>query len=248
MTMHPDWIVPDWPVPSGVRAIITTRAGGVSRRPYDSFNLGVLVGDDPAAVAENRARLRAVLPSDPVWLRQVHGADVVDADAHPELPHADASIASRAGTVCVIQVADCIPVLFADRTGSTVAAAHAGWRGLAAGVLAHTVQAMAARGTAPCDILAHIGPGIGPDAFEVGAEVRAAFTAQDDEAAHAFKPKAEGKWMANLHWLARRALERAGVTHIYGNPLCTVSDPSRFYSYRRDKITGRMAALIWRTS
>jgi len=246
MTVHPDWIVPGWPAPPGVRAIITTRAGGVSTGPYGSFNLGVSVGDDPAAVAENRARLRAALPSDPVWLRQVHGAQVVDADAHPELPHADASVASRTGTVCAIQLADCIPVLFADRTGSVVAAAHAGWRGLAAGVIANTVQAMVARGAASGDILAYIGPGIGPDAFEVGADVYAAFTVQDDEAVHAFRPKAEGKWMADLHALVRRALTRAGVTRLYGEPSCTVSDPARFYSYRRDRITGRMAALVWR--
>lgn len=246
MTVHPGWIVPDWPAPPGVHAIITTRTGGVSMGPYASFNLGISVGDDPAAVAANRARLRSVLPADPVWLRQVHGAEVVDADAHPELPHADASVASRNGTVCAIQAADCIPVLFADRAGTVVAAAHAGWRGLAAGVLDNTVQAMIARGAASRDVLAYIGPGIGPAAFEVGADVYAAFTAQDDRAADAFRPGAKGRWMADLHALVRRALTRAGVTRIYGERSCTVSDPARFYSYRRDKITGRMAAVIWR--
>ena len=238
-------IVPDWPAPQRVRALITTRAGGVSNGPYASLNLGTAVGDDPQAVAENRARLRAELPADPVWLKQVHGADVADADAHPVLPRADASIASTAGTVCAIQVADCIPVLFADVAGRAVAAAHAGWRGLAGGVIENTVRAMNARGAAARDVLAYVGPGIGASAFEVGADVYEAFTGSDPGAAAAFSPQRPGKWLADLHGLVRRALARAGVTRVHGEPLCTVSDPARFFSYRRDRVTGRLAALVW---
>lgn len=246
MTRHPDWIIPDWPAPPGVRALITTRAGGVSSGPYGTLNLGTSVGDEPDAVAENRARLRAVLPGDPVWLKQVHGADVIDADAHPVLPHADASIASGAGTVCVIQVADCIPVLFTDVRGTVVAAAHAGWRGLAGGVLQNTIRAMQVRGVSTDEILAYIGPGIGPSAFEVGGDVYEAFTAHDTGASGAFAAQPHGKWLADLHALVRRALVGAGVARVHGEPLCTVSCPERFFSYRRDRITGRMAGLVWR--
>ncbi len=247
MSLHPEWIVPVWPAPPNVRAVVTTRAGGVSAGPYRSLNLGTAVGDDPERVAENRARLRAAVPADPVWLKQVHGAEVVDADAHPVLPHADASIATRAGAVCAIQIADCLPVLFTDTRGTVVAAAHAGWRGLAEGVLRNTVEAFKRRGASPRDLLAYIGPGIGPQAFEVGDEVYEAFTARDAAASHAFSRLREGKWLANLHALARDALHEAGVTLVYGSPTCTVSDPERFFSYRRDRITGRMAALVWRT-
>jgi len=246
MNPHPDWLIPDWPAPPTVRALITTRAGGVSTGPYASLNLGTSVGDDPDAVAANRARLRACLPADPVWLKQVHGADVVDADAHPRLPHADASIASQPRTVCAIQVADCVPVLFADVRGRAVAAAHAGWRGLAGGVLANAIAAMHAHGVAAEEMLAYIGPGIGPAAFEVGADVYEAFTASDAGACAAFVQHRPGKWLADLHAFVRRALRAAGVTRVYGGMLCTVSDPARFFSYRRDRVTGRMAALVWR--
>ncbi|MGE5526297.1 MAG: peptidoglycan editing factor PgeF [Rhodospirillaceae bacterium] len=246
MNPHPGWIIPDWPAPACVRSIITTRDGGVSTGPYATLNLGISVGDDATAVTENRRRLRAALPDEPVWLKQVHGAKVIDADAKPSLPDADASIASLAGTVCAIQVADCIPVLFTDVRGSVVAAAHAGWRGLAVGVLANTISAMQARGVTSSEILAYIGPGIGPSAFEVGSDVYKAFTAVDPATATAFSPHQPGKWLADLHALARRALQRAGVWRIYGDPLCTVSDKARFFSYRRDKTTGRMAALVWR--
>ena len=245
MTRHPDWIVPDWPAPRNVRALVTTRAGGVSGGPYESLNLGVSTGDDPAAVAENRARLRAALPGEPVWLKQVHGATVADADLCPALVPADASVATQAGVVCAIQVADCIPVLFADTRGCAVAAAHAGWRGLAAGVLENTVDALRARGVPPEDVLAYIGPGIGPSAFEVGADVYEAYTRNDADAAAAFARKGADKWLADLHALARRALAKAGVVRIHGEPACTYSDRARFFSYRRDRITGRMAALIW---
>ncbi len=240
---HPDWIVPDWPAPANIRAIITTRAGGVSRGPFASLNLGLRTGDDPQAVAANRARLRAALPQEPKWLRQVHGGDVVDADALTGTPEADASIARRAETVCAVMIADCVPVLLADRDGTVVAVAHAGWRGLAVGVIENTVSAL---GRDPGGLLAYLGPGIGPRAFEVGLDVRDAFLARDPQAAAAFAPQAPGKWLADLFLLARQRLQRAGVDSIHGGGLCTYSDTARFFSYRRDRTTGRMAALIWR--
>ena len=244
MTYHPDWIVPDWPAPANVKSVITTRAGGVSGGPFASFNLGLRTGDDPQAIAENRARLRGLLPQEPKWLRQVHGADVVEADTAMDAPEADASVARRAGTVCAVMIADCVPVLLADRAGTQVAIAHAGWRGLAGGVIENTVRKL---GAAPGELLAYLGPGIGPRAFEVGADVRDALLGRDARAATAFTPRAAGKWLADLFLLARQRLQTAGVDRIYGGGLCTYSDAARFYSYRRDKVTGRMAALIWRT-
>ncbi len=241
-----DWIVPDWPAPANVKAFITTRNGGVSSGPHASFNLGLRADDDPQAVAQNRALLQRHLPQTPRWLRQVHGTRVVDADAITDSPDADAGVAQEANTVCAIMIADCLPVLFTNRAGTRVAAAHAGWRGLSGGVIANTVQVMKNAGDDPADLLAYIGPGIGPAAFEVGAEVFNAFTENDSGAATAFVAHAPGKWLADLFTLARRALERVGVTQVYGGGLCTFSSPARFYSYRRDKITGRMAALIWR--
>jgi YfiH family protein len=244
--MHPDWIVPDWPAPSNVRAFITTRSGGVSTGPYASFNLGYTTGDDAAAVDANRARLRDALPDEPRWLEQVHGARVVEAEGVHDRPRADASVATAAETVCAIMVADCLPILLSNGSGSVVAAAHAGWRGLADGVIENTVGAMIARGAETKEILAYIGPGIGPSAFEVGDDVYATYTSRDPGAVAAFKAHAPGKWLADLPMLARRALARCGVTHVYGGDLCTWSDPQRFYSYRRDRTTGRMGALIWR--
>ena len=240
---HPDWIIPDWPAPAHVRACMTTRAGGVSRGPWAGLNLGLRCEDDPAAVAENRARLERCLPQPPKWLAQVHGSTVVDADTLGDVPQADASVARQPGTVCAIQVADCLPVLFTDDAGSCVAAAHAGWRGLAGGGLAHTVARM---GVAPGELLAWIGPGIGPSAFEVGDDVLQAFCAIHPDNRAAFRPLREGKWLCDLPDLARRALQRSGVTRVFGGGWCTHSDPQRFYSYRRDRITGRMAAVIWK--
>lgn len=240
---HPDWIVPDWPAPASVKALITTRAGGVSAGPFASFNLGMRAGDDPEAVVANRARLGALLPQPPRWLRQVHGSVVVEADALSGEPEADAAIARRPGTVCAVLVADCIPVLLADRTGTTVGIAHAGWRGLARGVIENTVRAMAGAGR---DLIAYLGPGIGPAAFEVGDDVREAFLTRDAGAAAAFKPHAESKWLADLYLLARRSLQRSGVAEVHGGTLCTYSDSRRFFSYRRSRTTGRMAAVIWR--
>jgi YfiH family protein len=242
---HPDWIAPAWPAPSNVRAIITTRAGGMSGGPYASLNLGSRTGDDPDTVAANRAALRAALPEEPRWLAQVHGNRVIDADAAvaAPAPEADAAVARRPGTVCAVLIADCVPVLLADRAGTVVAIAHAGWRGLAAGVLENTARAMQRE---PAELLAFIGPGIGPRAFEVGPDVRDAFIGEDPAAADAFVPCAPGKWLADLFALARRRLRRAGVTGIYGGGVCTWSDAGRFFSYRRERTTGRMAALIWK--
>jgi YfiH family protein len=243
MSLHPDWIVPDWPAPANVKAFITTRAGGSSIGPYAGLNLGLRTDDDPLAVEANRRRLRAALPGEPKWLRQVHGCDVVDADALAGVPEADAAVARAANTVCAVLVADCIPVLLADRAGSAVAIAHAGWRGLARGVLERVMERL---DRPPEELLAYLGPGIGPGAFEVGADVRDAFLAGDAQAEAAFRPRSPGKWMADLFLLARQRLARCGITRVHGGDLCTHSDPRRFYSHRRDGATGRMAALIWR--
>lgn len=243
MDIAGDCLVPEWPAPPQVRALVTTRSGGVSSGPYASLNLGLRTGDDPATVAENRAQLQSLLPQPPRWLAQVHGSTVVDADTLTNVPEADASVARRPGTVCAIMIADCLPILLTDHAGSCVGAAHAGWRGLAGGVIANTVARMPAPAA---DLMAWIGPGIGPDAFEVGEDVREAFCASAPERLKAFKPLHSGKWLCDLPALARDALHRAGVTRVYGGTLCTYSDARRFYSYRRDRITGRMAALIWR--
>lgn len=234
-------ILPDWPVPARVRSLMTTREGGVSGTPWASLNLGDHVGDDPAHVAANRARLRRQLPAEPGWLTQVHSARVVEVgrDAAPE---ADAAFTRQAGVVCAVLTADCLPVLFCDRAGSVVAAAHAGWRGLAGGVLEATVDAMQ---VPPDEVLAWLGAAIGPQAFEVGDEVRQAFVAQHAEAAAAFAPHAPGKWLADIYRLARIRLAQAGVQAVHGGARCTFTDADRFFSYRRDGVTGRMASLIW---
>ncbi len=235
-----NWIILNWPAPPNVRALITTRTGGVSLGPYASMNPADHVGDDPLAVAANRAHLRAALPSEPFWLKQVHGDIVAEAGSGPL--EADACIARTAEQVCVVLTADCLPVLFAARDGSVVGAAHAGWRGLCAGVLERTVAAMGVPGQ---QVLAYLGPAIGPRAFEVGPEVREAFIAQDAAAAAAFTPQDNGKYLADLYLLARQRLTKVGVTQVYGGGDCTYSDPERFFSYRRDGVTGRMAALVW---
>jgi YfiH family protein len=240
-------ITPDWPAPPGVRAAFTLRTGGVSVAPYDSLNLRASIGDSPDAVAENRRRVRDKLrlPAEPGWLEQVHGVDVVElgtgaAAACP--PTGDASVAWVAGNVCAIRVADCMPVLFAARDGSAVAAAHAGWRGLAGGVLEATVRRM---GVPASQLIAWMGPAIGPAHFEVGDEVRAAFTATDADAASAFVANTRGRWQCDLYALARRRLRAIGVSGIYGGGWCTFAESERFFSYRRSGQCGRMAALIW---
>ncbi|WP_024619499.1 peptidoglycan editing factor PgeF [Pseudomonas kilonensis] len=236
-----DWLTPDWPAPARVKACVTTRAGGVSLAPFDSLNLGDHVGDDPAAVAENRRRLTDQFAITPAWLQQVHGIAVVEADP-AQVATADASWTDTPGIACTAMTADCLPVLFCNRAGTRVAAAHAGWRGLANGVLEATLDSLAV----PADeILAWLGPAIGPQTFEVGPEVREAFIAQLPQAAQAFtaSPNA-GKFLADIYTLARLHLAARGVTAVYGGGLCTVTDP-RFFSYRRNPRTGRFASLIW---
>lgn len=242
------WIAPEWAAPANVRALATTRGGGVSRPPYAGLNLGQHVGDDGIAVRRNREIVSALLPGVPCWLEQVHGTDVADADAPRviEPVRADAAIARRPASVCVVMTADCLPVLLCDTAGSVVAAVHAGWRGLAAGVLEAALGRM---GCAPASVMAWLGPAIGPAHFEVGDEVRARFVTADAAAASAFVPgRVRGKWMADLYALARLRLAAAGVTQVSGGNLCTYADQARFYSYRRDGVTGRFASLIWRVS
>ena len=238
----PGLVVPVWPAPVGVRALQTLRSGGCSPSPWHSFNLGDHVGDDPLRVAANRAALAACLPAEPCWLRQVHGIATVDAAKAPKCPEGDAAWTRQAGVVCAVMTADCLPVLFCDSAGSVVAAAHAGWRGLLAGVIETTLASMACP---PQQVMAWLGPAIGPAAFEVGEEVRAAFVADSPAAAAAFVARAPGKWLANLELLARQRLAKAGVAAVYGGGECTFSAGERFFSYRRDGQTGRMATLIW---
>jgi purine-nucleoside/S-methyl-5'-thioadenosine phosphorylase / adenosine deaminase len=237
-------IVPEWPAPANVRALQTTRRGGVSAAPYDTLNLGDHVGDSPLAVAQNRQMFSALAPSEPVWLNQVHGVEVADADAAGCLPRADACIARRAGSVCVVMTADCLPVLLCDDRGTVVGAAHAGWRGLCNGVIERTVAAMA---VPPQSLMAWLGPAIGPTAFEVGAEVREAFIAAQPQAQAGFValPGSGGKHLADIFLLARQRLEALGISRIHGGGACTYSDAGRFYSYRRDGATGRMGTFIW---
>ncbi|KNC88345.1 purine nucleoside phosphorylase YfiH [Trabulsiella odontotermitis] len=237
-------IVPQWPVPQGVAACSSTRVGGVSLPPYDSLNLGAHCGDDLAHVDENRARMFAAggLPSKPVWLEQVHGKDVLTLTGGSyDSKRADASYSNIPGQVCAIMTADCLPVLFCNRAGTEVAAAHAGWRGLCEGVLEETVACFADR---PENIMAWLGPAIGPTAFEVGPEVREAFMAKDASADKAFRPAGE-KYYADIYQLASQRLANVGVEHVYGGDRCTFSQKDDFFSYRRDKITGRMASFIW---
>jgi polyphenol oxidase len=235
---------PEWPAHRRVQAVFTLRTGGVSEGAFASFNLGTHVGDEPAAVAENRRRLRHALgTAEPCWLEQVHGTRVIDlgAEAHA-CPAADAVLARTAQQVCAVQVADCLPVLFAARDGSAVAAAHAGWRGLAAGVLESTVRALRLD---PRQLCAWLGPAIGPKHFEVGEEVRTAFAAQDAGALEAFTANSRGRWQCDLFALARRRLAALGLNALYGGGDCTYADAARFFSYRRDGQCGRMAALVW---
>jgi YfiH family protein len=241
-----DWIVPAWPVPPRVQAFVTTRRGGVSTGERAALDLGS-ANDERADVLVNRARVRALLPGDPRWLQQVHGVDVVTLDAivPPAAPVADAAVTATRGVVCTVRTADCLPVLFADRNAGAVGVAHAGWRGLAAGVLESTVAALQALGVAPGNIVAWLGPAIGQDAFEVGDEVRRAFVTHDPVARSAFRAGAPGKWHADLYALARQRLAARGVKDVSGGGLCTRSDDARFFSYRRTHEAGRMAALIW---
>jgi len=217
-------IRPEWPAPARVKAFVTTRS----------------LGD--VATEHGHARVRRLVPDEPVWLRQVHGTAVIDADLKMSRPQADAAVARNAGTVCAVMLADCMPVLLVDASGGVVAAAHAGWRGLSAGVIEAAIDAMR---VPPASVIAWLGPAIGPRVYEVGEEVRAAFLERDAVAAAAFVATRPGHWLLDLYSVARQRLAKLGVPRVYGGGLCTYSDPERFYSYRRDRAAGRMAALIW---
>jgi YfiH family protein len=234
----------DWPAPRGVVALVTTRSGGASRGGFASLNLAEHVGDDPAAVADNRARLRAALdlPGEPCWLSQVHGTEVADLDRGASRI-ADAAVTATPGRVCAVLTADCLSVVFATAEGDRVGVAHAGWRGLLAGVLERSVAALACPAQA---LRVWLGPCIGPAAYEVGDEVRAVFIAADPDSAPAFAPNPRGRWQADLAWLARHRLAALGITAVYGGGLCTHAQAHRFYSHRRDGRCGRMATLVWR--
>jgi YfiH family protein len=254
------WLRPRWPAPANVRAFCTGRAGGVSLAPYDALNLGDHVGDAPEAVAANRAHLQQALGVRPVFLNQVHGTEVLALHADcADGAQADGSWTAQPGLACTVMVADCLPVLLCSADGSRVAALHAGWRGLAGGVgegegavgvLESFVQSQSAQGVVPEHWMAWLGPCIGPQAFEVGDEVRAAFVDHSSAASQAFVPHGPGKWLADLALLARQRLQAQGVSQVYGNdgsaPWCTVGNPLRFFSHRRDRVSGRQAAGIWR--
>jgi YfiH family protein len=248
MTMLNDTglIFPDWPAPANVRALQTTRIGGVSDGPYASLNLGDHVGDDPLKVAANRQLLNQHVPTEPLWLHQVHGIEVVDVAIASCLPAADASYSRASNAVCTVMTADCLPVLMCDEHGSVVAAVHAGWRSLLDGVIEATVKAMQ---VPPQSLMAWMGPAIGPQAFEIGTEVRDAFVARDKEAGQAFQQVSADKWLGNIYLLARLRLNKLGVERIYGSGInesyCTYTDEARFFSFRRDGATGRMATMIW---
>lgn len=241
-----DGLTPDWPAPSSVQAVTTTRVGGASLAPFDSFNLGDHVGDDPAAVMRNRAQLAQALslPAAPLWLKQVHGVQVVNAASlvAETNPQADACYTDQPGKICAVLTADCLPLLLCNRAGTQVAAVHVGWRGLAAGIIENAVVAL---GKSEGDLMAWLGPAIGPQHFEVGEEVRDIFLQHDQQAEQAFQVSRPRHWLADIYQLARLRLAHCNVTSVYGGTLCTYSDASRFYSYRRDGITGRMATLIW---
>lgn len=243
MNLRETFIIPDWPAPANVKSLQTTRHGGVSVAPYDSLNLGLHVGDAPLVVNRNRQLLSSLLPSEPVWLEQVHGIVVANADAANCVEQADASTARSRGSVSVVMTADCLPVLLCDEAGTVVGAVHAGWKGLADGVIEATVSAMQ---VAPHHLMAWLGPAIGPDAFEVGAEVRATFIAHDTQAAAAFAAHGTaGKYHADIYLLARQRLNVLGITRIFGGQHCTFTQADKFFSYRRDGVTGRMGTFIW---
>jgi polyphenol oxidase len=234
---------PDWPAPARVRAWVTERAGGTSAGSYAALNLGTHVGDSPERVADNRARVRAgvPLPSEPVWLEQVHSTTVLDLD-RDAVAAADGAVTSHAGVVCAVLTADCLPVIFAARDGTRVGVAHAGWRGLLNGVLPAAVRAL---GTPPAEIVAWLGPAIGAASYEVGAEVREAYLALDATAATAFTPNARGRWQADLYALARASLADAGIEGVHGGGFCTYREADRFFSHRREAPCGRFATLVW---
>jgi YfiH family protein len=236
-----EFIIPNWPAPTNVKAIQTTRLGGYSVAPYGSLNLGLHVHDDDSAVAKNRQLLSGYLPSEPVWLNQVHGIEAVDAAKSLCVQDADASFSKNKNVVCVTMTADCLPVLLCNKQGTAVASIHAGWRSLCDGVIEATIKAI---GEEPKNLMAWLGPAIGPHAFEVGAEVREAFIAKDPQAEQAFK-SASDKWLGDLYVIAKQRLNKLGVIEIYGGGECTYSDSSQYFSFRRDGVTGRMATMVW---
>lgn len=240
--MNELWLPADWPAPRGVHALTTLRSGGVSKGPFASMNPALHVGDDPEHVRENRRRLAEMLdlPAEPLWLEQVHGVRAVQADAVRGLQQADASFTAARGIVCAVLSADCLPVLLCTQSGAAVAAAHAGWRGLLGGVIENTVAALPQE-----PLYAWLGPAIGAQRFEVGDEVRAAFAAKSSAFVAAFAPQGNGKWLADIYRLARLTLQSIGIQAVYGGGYCTVCDSARFFSYRRDGCTGRLASLIW---
>jgi len=242
----PDMIIPNWQVPNNVKAYTTTRKGGVSIAPYDSFNLADHVDDNPEHVKINRQLLKTNLhlPNEPIWLKQVHSTTSVIANQENTGQCADAVYSYEKNTVCVVMTADCLPVLLTNQQGNMVAAIHAGWRGLAGGILETTLQQL---NVISEDVIVWLGPAISGKAFEVGDEVRTAFIDFLPQAEHAFIPTRAGHWLADLYLLAKQRLNQQGITQIYGGEFCTYTDESRFYSYRRDKQTGRMASLIWLT-
>jgi polyphenol oxidase len=240
--MHkPEFIIPDWPAPANVKALQTTRAGGISTGSYASLNLGDHVKDNPLHVAHNRQSLSPFLPTEPVWLQQVHGIRVIDASTSSCLETADASFSTRKEVVCVTMTADCLPVLLCDEAGTVVAAIHAGWRSLCDGVIEAAVEVMPGEAN---HLMAWLGPAIGPEAFEVGGEVRQQFIVHDAQAEAAFRPHGN-KWLGDLYTIARQRLQSSGITRIYGGGRCTYSEPESFFSFRRDGDTGRMATFIW---
>ena len=243
-----NFITPKWPAPANVKALQTTRVGGVSVAPYASLNLGAHVNDDGNTVSHNRQLLSPNLPSEPVWMNQVHGIEVIDAAKSACLENADASFATKNNVVCVTMTADCLPVLLCDTDGTVVAAVHAGWRGLCDGVIESAINKMPVQAS---HILAWLGPAIGPNAFEVGDDVREQFIQKDSQAALAFKPQGD-KWLCDMYLIAKQRLKNLGVTQIYGGSInedfCTYTDEARFFSFRRDNVTGRMASMIWLSS
>lgn len=244
MSGQTEVISANWPAPAHARALTTTRAGGVSRGPYESFNLGDHVGDDPEAVRQNRAWLRETLalPAEPVWLKQVHGVRVVDAATTQAGTETDGAWTDRPGVVCAVLTADCLPIFFCNRKGTKVALLHAGWRGLAGGIVDSGLRAL---NMPPEELLVWLGPAIGPASYEVGDDVRRAFVDDDPDAAEAFRPAGAGRWYANMYALARRQLWLRGVCAVHGGERCTLRERETFYSFRRDGATGRMASLIW---
>jgi polyphenol oxidase len=243
MNQNKHYLQPDWPAPSNIHAATTLRTGGVSQGKYANFNLAMHVGDDPELVHQNRGLLKTglKLPSEPIWLNQTHSNRAIEAIASESSQPADASYTNRAGVVCVVLTADCLPLLVCAADGSEIAAIHAGWRGLVDGIIDNTIAALTSK-----EVLVWLGPAIGPERFEVGDDVRQAYLGKSTEFAPAFKQQNENKWLADIYRLARINLAMLGIDKVYGGGFCTVTDDEQFYSYRRDKETGRMATLIWR--